>query len=98
MAGHDLDEVHGQNAVEMTDPAVDVAIAEPGKATDEHEIADKGDPRAIDPGHDMVVAVRRSPVLDVQPAPRERHGVAIGEPFRRLLHRDDVVVRPTDAF
>ena len=97
MPRHDSLDVEGEDTVQARDPAVKIAIAEPGEATHEQEIAQKGHLLPRDMQDQVAVAVRRSPILGVQCAFQTVDHHLVVEGFRRPDQFDLAVFRAADA-
>jgi hypothetical protein len=62
VAGDHGDKIELKNAVEASDPAIEIAVAEPGTTPDKQQITKEGDASTWEVDDDVAVAMGRPPI------------------------------------
>ena len=96
MSGHHHRNLKRKHAFERADPAVEVAIPEPGKASVELKVAEEDDLALLQMDNDVAVTVGRSEVAQPDGIVRQVIGELIGECLGRRCDHDRVVVGQAD--
>jgi len=79
------------------DKTAQVAVAEPGKPSVKQQVAKKRHLGLLQPDHDVAVAMRRAPIVQMQGVVGKMKAEVVGERLGRRRDRHAVVVRQADA-